>query len=362
MAERVLLLRFRLLGDLVLTTPAVRLLRSALPGAEIDYVVEPQFAPVVDGNSCVDRALLYDRRKIKSSLAGWGAVEFMRELRHRRYDVVIDLHGGPRSGVIARATGAPLRIGYTGPQSVLFYNSRIPRNIRGFRFHSVWQQARLLEPLGVRVGRMLPAVELPEPPDESLRVARELLDGASDFTGLAAMHVPPPNPYRNWGAGVIARVADGLGRAGFMPVFVGGEDGLPVFEQVKELIRTPFRSLLGSTGVMDLKAVLSASRVFVGVDSGPMHVAASTDVPIVALFGPNLPRISGPWSDRAAIIEESLECRPCDQRGCVHGDWRCLGRLGADRVLDAALRAAAASWGPRPSELPSELYGDPSSG
>jgi len=356
---RLLLLRFRLLGDIILTTPAVQLLREAYPSAKLDYVVEPSFREAVEGLPGIDEVLVFDRARLKRHPSE--NLAFMLDARSRCYDAVIDFHGGPRSGVIARSTGAPVRIGYSGPQAFLFYNRRVRRSVPGTRFHSVVQQIRLLEPLGIAHAEELPGVRMPEPPASSWGMADGLLRGAraGGYEGLAVLHVPPPKPFRDWGAERAAEVAEGLVARGLQPVLVGGEDSVDAAECLRALSRERAVSVAGRTTLLDLRALIAVSRIFVGVDSGPMHVAATTSTPIVAIFGPNVPGISGPWSTRATIIEEAdLSCRPCDQRGCAHGDFRCYGRIAARRILEAVDHWLRAPVERIPQKVPTRLYGD----
>lgn len=361
---RILTLRFRLLGDIILTTPALRLLRDRFPNATIDYVAEPELAEVVRGLPSIDDVLSYDRVRIKKSVMGGPGLAFTRSIRGRSYDVAIDLHGGPRSALQTLASGARLRIGYSGPHGTFCYNSRIQRRPPGDRLHSVLQQIRLLAPLDIHPGERIPCVEMAEPGGKARDRAAKLVERAqeSGSAGIAAIHVPSVNPFRNWGVETIAAVARGIVGLGLQPVFVGGSDGESVHRQVVSRIGVPSVSLLAHTTPLELRAIIASSRVFVGVDSGPMHVAATTATPIVAVFGPNVPETSGPWSDRVTIIQEAVDCRPCDQRRCVYGDYRCFGRLDPDRIVGAVEHWMKADLPPRPRDLPARLYGNAVSG
>ncbi|MEW6368577.1 MAG: glycosyltransferase family 9 protein [Acidobacteriota bacterium] len=356
--HRFLLLRFRLLGDVILTTPACRMLRAKYPDAQIDYVVEPPHREVVDGLPCLDRVHLYDRVQIKRSFTGIEGLRFVRRMRREHYDASIDFHGGPRSGLVTRAIASRVRVGYTGPHGRLFYNRRISRRVPGARIHSVLQQMRLLEPFGIGIPAMVPRLEMAPPPPAALERARALVEsaGAAGFDGLASVHVPPASPFRCWGTEKIVRVASHVAARGLRPVLLGGRDSLDVGSTVIAALGGSADSLFGETTLSELHAVIAASRVFVGVDSGPMHVAATTATPIVAVFGPNVPEVSGPWTDRATIVEESLDCRPCNQRRCRHGDFRCFGRVDAARVVDAVDRWLADPPPPPSSGIPRDLY------
>jgi ADP-heptose:LPS heptosyltransferase len=106
---------------------------------------------------------------------------------------------------------------------------------------------------------------------------------------------------------------------------------------------------LGEFDLAELRALAGRASVYIGGDSGPMHIAATTDTPIVALLGPTLPERSKPWRDArlfSEIVDVSLPCRPCHQRTCQPGDFRCLTWIEPSRVLDAAERALAAETRP----------------
>jgi ADP-heptose:LPS heptosyltransferase len=105
----------------------------------------------------------------------------------------------------------------------------------------------------------------------------------------------------------------------------------------------------GEFSLAELRALVDRAALYIGGDSGPLHVAATTRVPIVGLYGPTLPARSAPWRDPRYATESidagDLPCRPCDQRACAPGDFRCLTRIAPARVVDAAKRALARSNG-----------------
>src|SRR3954470_8653392 len=139
----ILLIRLRLIGDVVFTTPIPRALKRAFPGARITYLVEPAAAPVVSGNPHLDEVIVADRAPVLARLAF--DLRLARRLRRARYDLVIDLHGGPRSAWLALATGAPQRIGYEIAGRTWMYTRAVarPRALRPR--HSVVNQWDLLE-------------------------------------------------------------------------------------------------------------------------------------------------------------------------------------------------------------------------
>src|SRR5215217_809955 len=196
----ILLIRLRLVGDVVFTTPAIRALRRRFPGARLTYLVERPAAPIVVGNPHLDEVLVIDRTR------GWHRVRddvrLARRLRARRFDVVIDFHGGPRSSWVTWVTGAPRRIGYTIAGRSWMYTDRVrrPRELRPR--HSVQNQFDLLAPLGI--GPADPATDSVEmrPGDEAIRRVRERLveAGVPPDARLIVVHVSSNSPFRRWPA------------------------------------------------------------------------------------------------------------------------------------------------------------------
>jgi ADP-heptose:LPS heptosyltransferase len=350
----VLLIRLRLLGDVVFTTPAVRALRRRFPDARLTYLVERAAAPVVLGNPHLDEVLVIDHtrglKRVKDDL------RLARTLRERRFDVVIDFHGGPRGSWLSWATGAPRRIGYTIPWRSWMYTDRVHRSRELAPRHSVENQWDLLAALGVpSPDRAKDAVEMLESADARARVDRRLRDaGVSDANPLVVLHVSAGNPFRRWPAESFAEQAARDRRGGGR----GDVQGTAVTSGPSETgaadqVARSAQSRLGDAGervlrcgefdLPELRALIGSAALFIGGDSGPLHVAATTSTPIVGLYGPTLAARSEPWRDPLMVTESvepgPLACRPCDQRVCVTGDFRCLGSTPASRVLDAAERA-----------------------
>ena len=153
--RKVLLIRLRRIGDIILTTPAVRALRTALPRAELVYVVEEPYRKLVEGNPDIDRIVAVPK--------GASRREFLalaRALRKEGFDAVIDFHGGPRASLLALLSGAKVKAGYAVKYRGLFYDIRVPRAPEQGRIHSVANHVNLVRALGVAVGE-IPGLVLP---------------------------------------------------------------------------------------------------------------------------------------------------------------------------------------------------------
>ena len=350
---QILLVRLRLLGDVVFTTPLLRALRRKFPDASLTYVVEPLAAGVVLGNPHLHDVIV---APLTRGLARWRTdVALGWQLRRRRFDVAIDLHGGPRSAWLTWASGAPMRIGYAIKGRSWMYTTVVDRAPDLAPRHSVENQWDLVRPLGLDpCNRVRDAVEMPDDPAAADRVASRLSRaGALPSHPVILIHVSAGNAFRRWPAPAFADLVAGLVERDEnrrIVVTAGPSEpetarGICEAARARLGVRAGAVLDLGNFDPAELRALARRASVYIGGDSGPLHVAATTHTPIVALLGPTLAERSGPWRDPrwfSEMIEDSLPCRPCHQRTCEPGDFRCLTRIGPDRVLDAAERALAA--------------------
>ena len=349
-------MRLRLIGDVVFTTPLPRALKRAYPGARVSYLVEPAARPVVSTNPNIDEVIVAPRtrgvRRIAGDLALAGG------LRRRRFDLVLDLHGGPRSAWLAWATGAPERIGYDITGRAWMYTRTVhrPRTLRPR--HSVLNQWDLLEAIpgwpGPAPDPERDAVEMPKDPAADARMADRLRRaGVSDADEIVVVHVSAGNPFRRWPEASFVDLVCALALAGERRRLVLSSG--PSDRAAADRIAAAARARLGGHAgrvvdfgefdLPELRALVERSRLFIGGDTGPLHVAATTATPIVGIYGPTLPQRSAPWrspSARTLAVElDTLPCRPCDQRVCTPGDFRCLTTLTPELVIAAAERALA---------------------
>ncbi len=196
---------------MVFTTPVVRALKRRFPDARITYLVEAAAEPVVRHNPHIDTLRIVERpRGLARIRYDW---TLARELRRQRFDIAIDLHGGPRAAWLTRASGAPLRIGYDLPGRAWAYTTRVPwtRALVPPR-HSVLNQWDLLGPLGFDAADpAADAVQMPLAPDAVTRVAVRLREaGVPDSAAIAVLHVSAGNPFRRWPADRFAALAAAL--------------------------------------------------------------------------------------------------------------------------------------------------------
>lgn len=331
------------------TTPAIGALRRQFPHARITYLVEAPAEPVVRHHPGIDEIVVVDRPRGLARLRY--DIELARRLRAARFDLVVDFHGGPRSAFLTWATGAPQRIGYALPGRQLSYTRRVPwtRSLVPPR-HSVLNQWALLEPLGIDPpDRARDAVTMPIDREAAATVETRLRRaGVDPRAPIVVLHVSAGNPFRRWPAESFAAAAAALAVAdpSRRIVITSGPSESAAAERIAEGARAiagPAASSIVRSGEFDLselRALVDRAALYIGGDSGPLHIAATTRTPVVALFGPTLAERSMPWRDPAigaiAVEPGHLSCRPCHQRHCVPGDFRCLTMISPNMVVEAA--------------------------
>ncbi len=268
-AGRVLVIRLRSLGDCVLTTPALALLRSARPDLKVCVVVEDRFAPIFQGNPDVDEL----------------APPTIADVMRWRADLCLNLHGGTRSLGLTAASGARFRAGFAHFRAPAVYNVRIPtaQEILGVdrTVHTAEHLAAAVFYLGV------PVQEIPR--------ARLFVQRRDPPRPYAVLHPLASAPDKTWPAERFLAVADHLRRnAGLEPVFIAGAgESLAPF--------TRYRSLVGAP-LAQVKHLMAGASLFVGNDSGPAHMAAAFGIPTVVVFGNSNPQIWGPWKTESAVL------------------------------------------------------------
>ena len=243
-----------------------------------------------------------------------------------------------------------MRIGYSIAGRSWMYTHVVQRSPDLTPRHAVMNQADLLRPLGIEgCDPVREPMEMADDPVARARIDQRLAEaGVHAEDPVAVMHVSAGNPFRRWSAlsATAAALVRRHGQLHVVLVFGPGDraTAAPVVQDARTAAGAAgARILEGDCDLIELRELIARSAVYIGVDSGPVHVAATTDTPIVELLGPTIPERSLPWRDPRWFAEVvdigALPCRPCNQRVCAPGDFRCLTRISADQVVAAAERA-----------------------
>lgn len=330
-SNHILFIRLRLLGDIIFTIPSIQIFKENFPGIKVYYLVEEQFKEIGRLIPGVHQLIVVPRKMGLKRM--W---KFRKDMRNIGFDTVIDFHSGPKSAQLTWLTGAKRRIGYQTPNRNWAYNRLTPRNFPDTPTHSVYTQAKLLEHLGIAV-----TVEsLPQYPEIDIRETpiSTRIKNAIKKEKKVVIHVGAGNPFRDWGIENFSALISRLKKQGITVFLIGS--GQAERKRGNDLSHLPgVDDFTGKLSVAQLFYLISKSDVYIGADSGPLHVASLTAVPLVALYGPNIPEISGPWRKKdVSIIQRPMACRPCTQRKCIYGIIPCMKNITMDEVYETTVR------------------------
>jgi heptosyltransferase I len=335
--ERILIVKLSAIGDIIHTLPAVAALRRAFPEAWLAWMVEKAGASLLRGNPDLDELITVDTRAWR---ANWWiglrhAWYVTRHLRRANFDLCIDFQGLLKSGVFTYLSGAPRRLGLPRqrcrePLSAVFTNIHGPLSAPSR--HIVDQLVELLQPLGVATTERRFSIPLSEADDHfAERVWREL--GLRSEVPVVVLYPGAAWQTKRWGELNFARLNDALiRRFQVRTLLTWGPGEEPLIQRVvRATTYTP--AIAPATTLLQLAAIITLGRVFVGGDTGPLHLAAAVGTPTVALFGPSDPRRNGPYGPEHVILQRKLPCSNCYQHTCNH--WECLPGIEVDTVVDA---------------------------
>jgi heptosyltransferase-2 len=324
------------LGDIVLTTPLLRELKRARPEATVTVVTTPLGAETLFGLPFVDEIVVFDKKGRDRGILG--TLRLARRLRRARFEVSIAAQRSFRTGLLLRASGAPLRVGFEEARGSWAYTRKIGW-VAGD--HAVRRYLALSAPAGGHPESADPRPELAVR-SEARASATKLLAESAIGPGEPVLALAPGSIWgtKRWTPEGFAAVARAARERGLRPVLLGSPAERELCEQVASLSGAGAVVFAGRTSIPEMTALLSISRGLVTNDSGPGHVASAVGTPVIAVFGPTVPAFGyTPFGDRNVIVEHpGLECRPCHPHGpevCPLGHHLCMREIGAERVVAA---------------------------
>jgi heptosyltransferase I len=331
---RYLLVRLGSLGDVIHAIPAAAALRAHAPSAQIEWLVDPRYAGVVQMVQGVDRAITVDPRGPRGQL-----LATIRELRRARYDAAFDVQGLIKSAALARLAGARRTLGFPRQHlrehlARLFYTETPDL---GGAEHVVHKALALVAAVGVPPGAPQFPLQLPPSPPATQVAARHP-------GGFALLNPGGAWPNKQWPAerfGVLAAII--RERHGLPSVVIWG----PGEESRAAAVVAESEGaaeLSPPTRIADLFGLSKAARVVVSGDTGPLHIAGAVGAPLVAIFGPTIAARNGPWSPADQVVERTDECACLYRRQC-RNELRCIDDISVDEVAGAVTVRLSAARG-----------------
>ncbi len=321
-AENIGLVKLGAIGDVVNSLPLVNRMRDGYPGARITWVIGPLAHALVAGHPAVDEFLVFHADRPGT----WPG--FVRALRARRFDLVLDLQRLFKSGLIARLSGAPLRVGFDRARckehSHLFTNRHLaPNAAPGVTVSQYLEFADLLE---------LPARE----PRFDLPIAP--VDPARPGELRIVLNVGASKPANRWPIDRWAAVCQSLVSEFQATIHLtGGQQDKLDIGLVRAATGLSPEQLVDRAGTLSLAesaGLIRSAALFIGGDTGPLHIAVAVGTPVVALFGAADPRRTGPFLHPESVVQNPVPCSPCRRRECNVAGHPCMSGLEVAVVLD----------------------------
>lgn len=325
--DRILIVKLGSIGDIVHTLPAAAALRKRFPHARIDWMVEARARAILEGCPVIDAQLVIDtmrwRRHWRASETPREIRRFLQRLRQTRYNLAIDFQGLFKSAVAARLSGAGQRIGFSRdhlrePGARFFYTHTVtpPSSAQ----HVIAKNNALLQPLGITVDDWVFPIAVTRE-DQSYIEDQLRSNGCDHFVIInpGGGWVNKLWPAERYGAlarrlyeqwGLRSVITAGPGESGLVEAIRQGAPG-------KATVFFP-------TTIRQLAPLARKAKLFIGGDSGPLHIAAAAGTPILGIFGPTLPERNGPFRPSDVVVRRELPCLGCFKRLCPLGTTECM--------------------------------------
>jgi heptosyltransferase-2 len=333
--RRILIRSLNWIGDAVMATPAISVIREHFPDAEITILANPMVSQLFLHHPGIDRIITFDRQGKHHGVAG--RLRLAAELRKLSFDLAVILPNSFDSALVPWLAGIPDRIGKCSDGRTLLLNGRYHASEGPDNRHEVEYYLNLIRHFGISGSCRQP----------HLFVTSGESDRASAL--LAECGIQPDdfilgiNPGASYGsakrwyperfAGVARRLA---AEWSARVVIFGGPGEAAIATDIESRLQGTAVNMAGKTSVRELMALIKRCNFFVTNDSGPMHVAAAFDVPLVAIFGSTDHTGTSPYNRKAVVVRNDVECAPCKLRECPT-DHRCMTTITEESVIDAAL-------------------------
>lgn len=329
--KNILVIKLSAIGDVIHALPVSQALKETYPDAHLTWVVEPPAYDLLTNNPYIDEIIVFYKKEFKTK-KGFKKRFFSlwNTLRARKYDVVLDLQGLGKSGILALMARGKKKIGTCDMRELsgLISKPTVGQHAQG---HIVERYLDVARAIGCSVDRV--ATPICATRAEKQNAARYLREGG--VSGAYAVLAVGTNwENKCWHPTAFAQLADWLCIEGITPVLIGGgaKDEVRARE-IEANMQAQAVNLIGKTTLKELSVIIRGARVFIGGDTGPTHMAAGLGVPTIELMGPTDANRNGPYGQRENAIEIEADCKYCWKRKC-RKEIDCLGQITVQQVIE----------------------------
>jgi 3-deoxy-D-manno-octulosonic-acid transferase/heptosyltransferase-1 len=337
--ETILIIKLSAIGDVIHTLPFLDVLRRRYPHAAIDWLIEEDACQIIEGHPALDRIIVSRRKTWQRNFLRAGksretlreVLQFLQGLRSREYDLVIDIQGLLKSGLMTGLVKGKRKVGFSGGRegSSIFLTERpFPVNYEQHALERYLQGARYL-------GCDTDTWKGDIPIRESDRLSIEGMIREKGLQGRPLIAINPMAKWKTklWDSKKFAVLATRLQRELDCTVlFTGSGQDRPTIERIIQAMEARPVNLAGRTTLKELACLFSKCNLTVTTDTGPMHLAAAMGCPVVAIFGPTSPVRTGPYGEGHVVVREDVDCAPCYRKSCDH--LSCMGNIRVEKVFD----------------------------
>lgn len=324
--KKILIIKPSSLGDVIHSLPFLNVIKSHFESSEIHWVIAKgleclfEYHPMIDKLWVINKDEWKNIRKVRHTITEISSL--CKELRDESYDIVIDLQGLLRSGILTNATNAPIRLGFKEARegSSIFYTHKIEG---GKEIHAVDRYLKIASEMGCNIDNII----FPLPLIIEQEKVTKLKKGINEY----AVFVPGARwKTKQWPPENFAKLSSIMD---IKSIVIGSNEEREISEYIESNSSGNAFSMAGKTSLKELIPLIRNAKFIVSNDSGPMHIAAACNVPVVAIFGPTNPVLTGPYGQHHIVVKSTLPCSPCYKRKCKTMD--CMKGISVDEVYEA---------------------------
>jgi heptosyltransferase-3 len=335
--KKILIIKLRHLGDVLLTTPIFEILKKNRKNTQIDAYVYKESLPILEGNPYISNIFTYDKKIKKLNFFKYllKEIKFLKFIKNQKYDLIMNLTEGDRGAIASKFSHAKYRVGYNIGKHKKVYTHRV--KIPTLPRHTVEKNLDFLRRIGI-----FPKVE-----ERNLffKISLKVYEKMKKIVDKDFVLIHPSSRWRFKCLPIckMKKLSKKLIEKGKFLVFTSGMEEFEkkmVFEIVSDLDEKNFLNLSGKTSIKELGALIDMSEMLISVDSLPLHIASFFKKRCVVFFGPSSDKNWGPWKNENArvILEKGYSCRPCNLDGCGGGKVSdCLENISDEKIFEGIL-------------------------
>jgi len=344
-SHKFLILRLSAVGDVIRTLPAVKALKAYYPSSYIAWVVEEPSKDLLESQPEIDQIILFPRKRWMEGIRSpirigktLGEIqEFILSLRRAEFDIVLDFHGILKSGVISILSGCPRRIGFDQRASKEgnFFFSNVKVSLPDEKISRFERNFKLLQGIGLEVKNFLPTLDIPEKDREYVESFLNALSTPLQRPCIA-IHAGTSlkTLYKRWSPDQYSQLADRLiQELKATVIFTWGPREVEWVEGIRKKMKEPSVLSPPTESLTQLGEVFRQCDLYIGGDTGPMHIASLVGTPVVVIYGPTDPKVNEPFGLHQKVMKE-VGCNPCRNRSCQ--ELSCLKAVTVEDVFKAA--------------------------